>query len=313
MQDSTYQVHCTDYITNLIRTVEARLNKKIIPRKTPMMQDDHPELDTTAFCNEVQHNEYRSVLGNYGWIVQLCRIDIIYAVAILSSYLAKPRVGHLERAMYLLGYLKNNTNLGMAISAQAMSEKHPPRQHDTCQLVQVRRSIDRHLPDPTSTHTNQLHVYCDASFGNNKLTGQGYFCFIVKFRGTVLDWKCGRIKRIVTSTYEAELVALKHALEALWYQKYLLQSMGIGVGGTCLVSTDSMSVVNCMTLNRTQTRNRHTLITYNLIRQALAHGEIILRHVTTDLQEADLGTKALGYSLHKNLKMKNMVVIMDKN
>jgi hypothetical protein len=43
-------------------------------------------------------------------MVELGRIDIATEISLLSSHLAYPRVGHLEVALHVMGYLKQKHN-----------------------------------------------------------------------------------------------------------------------------------------------------------------------------------------------------------
>jgi hypothetical protein len=51
-------------------------------------------------------NYFQGLIGVLRWIVELGRIDIMVAVAMLSRYLANPREGHLEEAFHIFAYLK---------------------------------------------------------------------------------------------------------------------------------------------------------------------------------------------------------------
>ena len=48
---------------------------------------------------------YQSMIGALQWAVSLGRFDIMTAVMTLSAFRAAPRVGHLERAKRIYGYL----------------------------------------------------------------------------------------------------------------------------------------------------------------------------------------------------------------
>jgi len=46
------------------------------------------------------------LIGVLRWIIELGRIDIHVHVAMLSSFLASPREGHLQEALHIFAYLK---------------------------------------------------------------------------------------------------------------------------------------------------------------------------------------------------------------
>jgi hypothetical protein len=53
-----------------------------------------------------QANYYASLIGVLQWAVELGRIDIHIHVALLSSYLAQPWLGHLQQALNIFSYLR---------------------------------------------------------------------------------------------------------------------------------------------------------------------------------------------------------------
>jgi len=52
-----------------------------------------------------------SLIGILRWAVELGRIDIYIDVALLSSHMAQPRVGHMQEVLHIFSYLKSHENL----------------------------------------------------------------------------------------------------------------------------------------------------------------------------------------------------------
>ena len=50
-------------------------------------------------------HKYQSLIGSLQWAVSLRRIDITTAVISISSFRSAPRIGYLERAKIIIGYL----------------------------------------------------------------------------------------------------------------------------------------------------------------------------------------------------------------
>jgi hypothetical protein len=47
-----------------------------------------------------------SLIGILRWVVELGRLDIYIDVTLLSSYMAQPRMGHMEQVLHFFSYLK---------------------------------------------------------------------------------------------------------------------------------------------------------------------------------------------------------------
>ena len=71
------------------------------------MGGDHPESDTSDFCNQDQINQYQTIVGQLIWLSGLGRFDIAVHVMTMSRFRQQPRIGHLERLKKIVGYLAN--------------------------------------------------------------------------------------------------------------------------------------------------------------------------------------------------------------
>ena len=58
-----------------------------------------PELDITPELISKDASYYQSLVGIMRWIMELGRVDICLEVSLMSSHLALPREGHLEKTL----------------------------------------------------------------------------------------------------------------------------------------------------------------------------------------------------------------------
>jgi hypothetical protein len=105
-----WSMNSQHYIKEAIRCLEAELQKSgkmlIGKPKIPFQHGYRPELDTSPLLDDDQANYYASLIGVLRWAVELGRIDIHIHVALLSSYLAQPRLGHLQQVLHIFAYLR---------------------------------------------------------------------------------------------------------------------------------------------------------------------------------------------------------------
>jgi hypothetical protein len=112
--DKMWAMSAQKYIKEAIRCLEMELQKsgQRLGGKppTPMTPGYRPELDVSPLLEEDQASYYMSLIGILRWAVELGRIDIYIDVALLSSFMAQPRVGHMHEVLHILSYLKSHEN-----------------------------------------------------------------------------------------------------------------------------------------------------------------------------------------------------------
>jgi len=64
---------------------------------SPLVNGDHPELDTSDLLSEDDQKVHQSLIGALQWVIQIGRFDITTAVMTLSRFRAMPRQGQSPR------------------------------------------------------------------------------------------------------------------------------------------------------------------------------------------------------------------------
>ena len=101
--------YCKAAVTN----VEERLGRagKRLPSKcqAPLTSKYAPEMEVSAELKADGVQYYQELIGVLRWACEIGRVDILLEVALLSTYLASPRLGHLEQVFHIFGYLKEHS------------------------------------------------------------------------------------------------------------------------------------------------------------------------------------------------------------
>ena len=88
------------YIKTAVQNLESVLSSRglRLPSKcyTPLSSNYRPELDTSPELKANGVVEYQELIGILRWAVELGRVDINLEVSMMSSYLASPRIDHLQ-------------------------------------------------------------------------------------------------------------------------------------------------------------------------------------------------------------------------
>ena len=153
-----------------------------------------------TMLNEKQQSEYRSMVGSINWCARGTRPDVAYEQIELPTKLKAATVGDYKQAMKCVRKLKENESKIFYPSLAPMSDM-------------------------------SFFVYTDASFANMSdrvSSAMGYVVFAAnKDRVCTLEWKSGKIKRVVRSTMAAEALALSEGIgEAMFLQKMATEIKG---------------------------------------------------------------------------------------
>ena len=134
--------------------------------------------------SQEEHTQYLSLLGKLSWLSQITRPDLKFDVYQFSRYNKHPTVQNLR-----------DLN-GVVSKLNTQKEIHFPRL------------------DPKEPW--KIIVYADASFANldNKVnSARGYIVLLCAAdKACILKWNANKITRVVTSTLEAETLALRDGI-----------------------------------------------------------------------------------------------------
>ena len=267
-----------------------------------MSPNAHPELDTTELLDEDGIRQYQKIVGIGQWLVVAGRFDINFAISSLSRYAAAPRKGHLALAEDVLGYLKKYPSRGYIINPK------PPTIDSKYQTVKVKEDfggqyqyfqedLDPRFPLPLVKELD-INLFVDANHAHDKVTGRsitGLFGFV---GSTPVLWSSKRQASVQTSTFGAEFMALKKAVEEAITLRYYLRSMGINVSKPTPIFVDNMGVVLNASNPGSTLNKKSVALSYHFVREHVANDVIEIRKIDSSDNYADPFTKALNSTDH---------------
>lgn len=299
-KEGKWTIGCKKYITEAVRRIEAIFGK-LTKRDTPLVSDDHPEMDGSALLDDAKHKQYQMLIGILNWIVVIGRIDVCYAVTSLSRFVACPREGHLDRALHVFGYLKKRPNKRIKVDssdpiimkngaehildkdlAEGLKEHYPDSEE----------ILDPKLPEPLLNEL-AVTVYVDSDHAHDKLTRRSVTGLLIFVGRTPVYYFSKRQGAIETSTYGAEFMAMKTAVEEVMAVRYMLRCLGVPITKPTTILGDNRSVIINSTVPSSLLKKKHVAISYHMVREAAAAK--IVRPVKTrsEWNYADLLTKPL--------------------
>lgn len=157
------------------------------------------------------------------------------------------------------------------------------------------------MPIPKGKQVS-ITVFVDADHAGDKVTRRSVTGIILYVNKSPIKWYSKRQNTIESSTYGAELVALRIAVEMVMEYRYKLRMMGMPVEGPDTILCDNKSAVLNTTLPSSTLKKKHNAIAYHKTREAVAANIIKILHIEGVENVADILTKPLeGTSFRKHV------------
>jgi hypothetical protein len=286
------------YIKAAITNVEAKLDKEgqRLPSRcpTPIKTGYRPEIDTSAELKADGIQYFQELIGILRWACELGRVDIATEVSLLSSHLALPRVGHLQQAYHIFGYLKQKPKKTLAFDPH-----HPDIDESRfvkCDWHDFYRGAKEPIPgDAPEPRGNVVSTHCfvDADHAANLLTRRSQTGILLFLNRAPIIWYSKRQNTVETSTFGSEFVAMRVAVELIESLRYKLRMFGIPIDGPTNVYCDNEAVTKNTIFPESTLKKKHNSIAYHRAREAVAAGTIRVTKEDGKTNLADVLTKLL--------------------
>ena len=210
----TYHVGSGTYINEALTKVEGLIGEKLRNCKAPMPTGWHPELDDSPPLDGKEHTLYMQLIGIGLWINSIGRMDVSFSISSLSRYSAAPRFNHLKELIGVFGYLRFKPDRRIAIDSNT-----PEIKGDT---VGDRRDLSMYYQgseEDIGSHPVSVgepintSIWFDADHAHDKVTFKSISGLIIFVGKTPVKWTSTRQGAIKSSTYGAEFMAGRSAVE----------------------------------------------------------------------------------------------------
>ena len=248
------------------------------PAKTPIAGPLFSHLDAPSHTGSFN---YRSALGMLMYLTNNTRPECAYAVNICAQYSIDPRQPHAEAVQRICRYLKGTIDGGLYIKP-------------------VRSQM-------------ALNCICDADYAGNWNLKEADDPKTVKSRGghvitlgnIPILWKSKRIQDICLSTMESEYISLSMAMRSLVHLRGLLfeldsifdLKLGDRISTISTIFEDNTPALTLATTDppRMTPRSKSLAVKYHWFRSKLSPTTILIVHVGTHDNVANIFTKALPF------------------
>jgi hypothetical protein len=211
---------------------------------------------------------YRALIGMLNYLANSTRPDISYAVSVAAQETNAPTSDAIILGKSILRYLKGTEELGLRYSSKG----------------------------PLN-----LHAYSDASWGDDhgrrSTTG-----VLVKAAGGAIGWMSVRQKTVTLSTAEAEYTAACEAARSVVGYRQFMKHLSFNCDSPTILFCDSQNALSMVDQESTSSRRKHIDVKHHFIKEQVELKQIELEFIPTQLQQADIFTKALPYPAFSRLR-----------
>ena len=286
------------YCAAAVKNVETNLakNGQSLPSKcfNPMISNYRPELDTSKELNADGLQYYQELIGVLRWAVEIGRIDILLEVALLSTYLALPRAGHLEQVIHIFGYLKAHPKRKLAFDPlhPKISESRFQK-HDWEDFYRgAMEAIPGDMPPPRGRYMS-THCFEDAGHANDETNRRSQTGILIFCNRAPILWYSKRQNSVEASTFGSEFTSLKTALELIEALRYKLRMFGVPLEGPTNVYCDNEAVFKNVSNPTSVLKKKHHSISFHRCREAVAAKTMRVAKEGTATNLSDLFTKIM--------------------
>jgi hypothetical protein len=222
--------------------------------------------------------------------------------------LADPtRYCHLIGSLVYLGITHLNISYVIHILSQFMSAPTSIHYGHLLRVLRYLRGTIDHRLFFSSTNSLQLSAYYDATWGTDPSDFRSIFAYCVFLGSFLVSWKTKKQTVVSRSSAEAELHALACVTAEVTWLRWLLADFGISLT-TTLVHCDSTGAISIAQNPMKHQLTKHIGIDCFYVRFAVQDHVVSLHYVPSELQLADLLTKANTRAQHSFLLSKLNVV-----
>jgi len=175
---------------------------------------------------------YRRIVGSLIYMT-ITRLDLSYAVGVVSQFMQTTRKPHLDAVRRILRYIKHTLQCGIFYEAKS-------------QL--------------------QVHGYTDVDWAGNVLDRRSTNGFMFSFGSGVVSWSSKKQPTFALSSTEVEYKSIAIvACEVVWLQK-LLSHLGQSVDALVVIYYDNISSILLANNSVYHARTKHIEVHYHFIR-----------------------------------------------
>ena len=256
-------MHLGQYVRELMARFDVGEKTESTPESTVPLDEDAA---ACALLLRAEKKEYQAITGSLMFAMTTCRPDIAHAVNMLARKMSEPRACDMEAARRVLRYLNGTQRLGLLFRFESGKEA-------------------------------SLCAFADADWANDKIERRSTTGYVVLLNGTPVSWCSGLQSVVALSTCEAEYVALSECCRELAYLRGVMVFLREPIMDAITVYEDNQGTIDLANNPCHHKRSKHMDVKFHYVRSAILEKKVVIKKVHTDLNRADIMTKAASHSM----------------
>ena len=174
------------------------------------------------------------------------------------------------------------------------------------QYCEFNEELDDKFPEPLMKEIGST-IFVDSNHGHDKVTGKSITGIVSLLGSTPANWYAKRQSSCLTSTFGAEFISLKKAVEEAVALRCYCRSFGMKVTRPTITHEDNMSVVMNCTNPGSKLSHKSMALSHHFVREH-SYGEVVeIRKVASNDNTSDVMTKGLDSASFNNCMLPIMV------
>jgi len=255
-------MHQTKYTRDLLKKFNIEQSN---PTTTPA--ETGMKLEHSPDEEGVNPAVYRSIVGSLRYLCNT-RPDLSFSVGVVSRHMQDPKVTHLLAVKRIMRYLHGTEQFGVLLCRG----------------------------------NEELVGYSDADWCGDKTDRRSTAGYVFFLGRTPISWSSTKEPIVALSSCEAEYIAASEAAcQAIWLGS-LLRELGVNQRCKLRLLVDNQSAINLAKHPTSHGRSKHIETRFHFIREQVSKEKLVVEHCKSEVQFADILTKALKHTRFKFLR-----------
>jgi hypothetical protein len=184
---------------------------------SPLVKNDHPELDTSESLDEDGITQFQSLIGILQWTITLGRFDVGTSVMTTSGFRIAPQEGHMKCPRRICGCLACFSDGCIRIRMEKPDCSGLPEcDQDWLRSVygDVKEALPQNCPEPRGKSICTM-THKDANLCHDVSTGRAVTGVLNFINKTPINWHSRKQSTVETATHGSEFSSTKTVIQQM--------------------------------------------------------------------------------------------------